>query len=141
MPMKWKGAEAMRLIRMSAAQRLSGAGMFIRGEARKNISESQSTVLRHHAPAEGEKKGASYRVGLDPSAPGEFPKKVSGFLRRGVAYEVDTDRLEARIGTNVPYGKHLEFGTANMEARPWLLKTILENVGTLKQKFGIGRQI
>jgi len=136
MPMKWKGDEAMRLIRTEAANRLEGAGMFVRGKARENISRAQPTRLAHSRAT-----GESYRVGLDPSAPGEFPKKVSGRLRLGVAYEVDRERLEARVGTNVPWGKWLELGTRLMAPRPWLLKTILENVGTLKQKFGIGRQI
>ena len=29
-------------------------------------------------------------------------------------------RLEAFVGTNQKYGPHLEFGTQNMEPRPWL---------------------
>lgn len=29
-------------------------------------------------------------------------------------------RLEAFVGTNIKYGPHLEFGTQNMEPRPWL---------------------
>jgi HK97 gp10 family phage protein len=29
-------------------------------------------------------------------------------------------KLEAFVGTNVKYGPHLEFGTRNMDPRPWL---------------------
>lgn len=47
-----------------------------------------------------------------PSAPGDFPHAVKGTLRDSIAVEMDVKNLVARVGTNVFYGKYLEFGVA-----------------------------
>jgi len=60
--------------------------------------------------------GVSHRA----SAPGEYPASDTGRLMLSVASEIAP--FEARVGTNVPYGQYLEFGTTRMpEPRPWLL--------------------
>ena len=146
MTLKWHGDEAIRRINATMVQRLKGAAMYVRGEARKNISRGQPTRLTHGMQRHDEmgrftKRGASRRVGLDPSAPGEFPKKVTGQLRRRVVWEVDEHKLTARVGTNLPYGKWLEVGTRLMKARPWLLRTVLERASFVKAKFGIRRTV
>ena len=135
MVMKWHGDEAAKRIRSEAGDRLDGAAMFLRGKARENISRAQPTRLVHPTA------GGSRRVGLAPSLPGEFPKKVSGYLRRGVASETDRTILQARVGTNVSYGKWLELSTRKMASRPWLLRTVVENVPAIEAKFGVGHQI
>jgi len=141
MAMNWKGPEALKKIQNESVQRLEGACMFIRGKARQNISRAQPTRLYHHRAAEDGTKGTSYRVGLSPSQPGEYPKKVSGRLRLSVTYEVNDVTMEARVGTNIPYGKMLELGTPRMLARPWLLPTIIFNNVALVRHFGIGRPV
>jgi len=35
------------------------------------------------------------------------------------------------IGTTVQYGRHLEYGTRNMLARPWLRRTFAEERGKM----------
>jgi len=52
------------------------------------------------------------------SAPGDYPAIDTGHLAKNI--ETDVEDYKARIGTNVPYGKELEFGTSKVEARPWL---------------------
>lgn len=135
MAMKWHGTEAVRRIKAVTADRLEGAAMYVRTQARKNISRSQPTRLVHA------RAGGSYRRGLDPSKPGEYPKKVMGQLRQRVAYEIDRHVLKARVGTNLAYGKHLETGTANMLARPWLLRTVTEHSAFIRAKFGVGPKV
>lgn len=135
MAMKWHGEEALKRIHAEVGNRLQGAAMFIQGRVREALSVAQPTRLTHPAA------GGSRRIGLDPSRPGEYPKKVTGFLRRGVAYEVDRTRLRARVGTNVPYGKYLELGTRKMAARPWLLRTVTLHNAAIRAKFGVGRTI
>lgn len=68
----------------------------------------------------GSKKKTYFRRGHNASAPGEYPKRVSGHLRRNIQSEFDQETLTARVGTNVIYGKYLETGTRKMAARPWL---------------------
>ena len=50
---------------------------------------------------------------------GAPPRKLSGRLRSSVSWEIDKDRLVAKVGTNVVYGRALEY--RNHE---WLLKTV-----------------
>ena len=135
MALMWHGDEAIRRVNGTMVQRLQGAAMYVRGEARKNISVGQPTRLTHPVA------GGSRRVGLEPSAPGEYPKKVTGQLRQSVSWEVDEKRLTARVGTNLDYGMWLELGTRLMKARPWLLRTVLERAVFVKAKFGIGRGV
>lgn len=54
-----------------------------------------------------------------PSNPGEPPHKQT----HNLAESIDITKLSDHsfsIGTDVDYGKDLEFGTSTMEARPWL---------------------
>lgn len=60
---------------------------------------------------------------VTPSAPGEPPKTDQGRLVGSIDFETDADRLGAAVGTNLTYGKYLEFGARKMAARPWLFPT------------------
>ncbi len=64
-------------------------------------------------------------------------KNVTGNLRSNITHEVKSQgsKHEGRIGTNVFYGKHLEFGTRRMPARPWLLPALLGSVNTILNFF------
>ena len=134
MPMKWKGPEAMKAIRHEAANRVDMASRFVRDKAKEIVGRSQP--VRIYA-----KKAGRSRKGLDPSKPGEPPKKVTGHLRMGIRKQMDRGRIEARIGSNVPYGKHLELGTRKMAARPWLRPTLTRNAAELQARFGIGVKV
>ena len=57
------------------------------------------------------------------SRPGNPPARDSGRLEESLFVEVDKAGLSARIGTDLDYGRHLEFGTSRMAARPWLFPT------------------
>jgi len=51
---------------------------------------------------------------------GTYPYLRRGWLRANIQMEMDRSILTARVGTNVLYGRYLEFGTRKMAARPWL---------------------
>ena len=53
---------------------------------------------------------------ISGSSAGTFPFKRTGQLRRNVQQEYDAATKTARVGTNVVYGKWLEFGTRRMRA-------------------------
>jgi HK97 gp10 family phage protein len=70
----------------------------------------------------GPANGAVRRDGSRASAPGQFPMSDSGRLANSVEFNLPTaGRLMGEVGTNVIYGRYLEFGTSRMAARPWLL--------------------
>ena len=53
------------------------------------------------------------------SAPGEPPATDTGALASSISAIFDNPK-QARVGTPLTYGAHLEFGTTRMDARPWL---------------------
>lgn len=56
------------------------------------------------------------------SKPGNPPKTDTGRLVNSIFVdrELGEDGISLTVGTNVAYGRHLEFGTTTIEARPWL---------------------
>lgn len=55
------------------------------------------------------------------SAPGSAPNTDTGALVSSIAVEMDNEKIEAEIGSNLKYGYWLEFGTKkNLAPRPWL---------------------
>lgn len=54
------------------------------------------------------------------SKPGDPPNTDTGRLVQSIKFDFQDGGLTGRVGTNLKYGAWLEFGTKNMEARPWL---------------------
>ena len=88
------------------------------------------------------------RSGKTPSAQGEYPAMVTSNLRGKVEYELIPHKMEARVGTNVLYGKFLELGFrkgGKLVKRPWMKLTNQGMIGTARQilgrkfKFGGGK--
>jgi len=69
-----------------------------------------------------------------PSLPGEPPRRDSGRLRDSLFVRTSRDGLSARVRTELDYGFHLEFGTQNMPARPWLYPAIETAKPRLKRR-------
>jgi HK97 gp10 family phage protein len=63
------------------------------------------------------------------SIPGNPPKTDTGRLVNSIFVdsEEDAEGFRALVGTNVEYGRHLEFGTKSIEPRPWLQPALEEN--------------
>jgi len=77
---------------------------------------------RFWTDAQGRLRKGEPRVPHTASAPGQFPMSDTGRLASNVEFEVATNsKPVAVVGTNIVYGAYLEFGTSNMEARPWLM--------------------
>jgi hypothetical protein len=75
------------------------------------------------------------------SKPGEYPHKDSGHLRRNIAMEEDLKEdgknSTVRVGTNVPYGKELEFRMR----RSFVRRTLLEQRSTLNRIITTGKAV
>lgn len=51
----------------------------------------------------------------------------TGNLRDSIKYRVDESEAAVIIGTNVEYAPYVEFGTAKMQAQPYLRPAVIEN--------------
>lgn len=56
------------------------------------------------------------------SAAGEYPNTDTGALVKSIYWKM-VSKLTAHVGTPILYGKHLEFGTSTMAARPFMRPT------------------
>lgn len=120
---------------------LDGAMGHVRGKAVGFLRRAAITVQRRAKEllsvagtvpksAAGKGRRARYKArktGAVRSAPGEPPRKQTGRLRASVTYEVDETGMNARVGTNVKYGRYLELGTKRgIAPRPWLRRALAE---------------
>lgn len=61
-------------------------------------------------------------------SPPSHPQVQTGRLRSSIIHQVDQsgNEIATLIGTNVVYGKFLEFGTVRMPPYPWLFPAVEE---------------
>jgi len=102
-------------LKQQLGDRLDRCGFLLVSEIRRNLNRAQ--------PYTRYGSGKQYYRGLDPSKPGEYPRKLSGQLLKSIAHSVDRSNLVLTVGTGIKYGKFLELGTKKMAARPWLFRT------------------
>lgn len=61
------------------------------------------------------------------SVPGGFPGIQTGRLRQSIGIiRATRSNLVVTVGTDLKYGRHLEYGTRKMAARPWCRRTFNE---------------
>lgn len=121
-------------VKVIGGERLRANLRALPGKIRKPVQRAvldgandvRNEILQSMRPPKG---GETYTVPgtkrkYQASAPGEAPAVATGRLRGSVGIRLDEDRLGATIGVHelsqVKYAAALEFGTAKMEARPWL---------------------
>ena len=108
--------------------------------AAKNVKRAvfkSANVVRNTAVESilrGGKSGRTYEL-YDPrrthqaSRAGEPPASDTGFLASQITTEVkiEGDKIIGQIISAAPYSKHLEFGTVNMLARPFMQPALKKN--------------
>jgi hypothetical protein len=138
MPLKWYGNEAMIYLRTQAGDRLDRATDAMVNHARREMSIPNTRMVQSSKTKSG-LIAVPNTKGAEPSKPGEYPRKGWGHLRIHVVKEMSADRMRARIGTNVIYGKWLELGTRFMKRRPWLSRTLSETYDRVRRIMMGGR--
>jgi len=127
---KRAGTRAERHIRSLEERVRMGDVALARAAAGEAMSNAAARRVAGLGNARAALAAAARAFGV--SAPGDYPSMRTGHLRRNVQQETDRERLIARVGTNVLYGKFLEFGTRKMAARPWLSRGLRDNEAELR---------
>lgn len=112
----------MRELRITSAKGLDAAALHLMSKQKQALSVS---AHRGRGP-----KGIRYEA----SKPGESPRLRTGQLRQSVTREIDRDALVARVGVpeTALYGFYLEVGTRYISHRPWMVKTLMEELGVIR---------
>lgn len=102
------------------------AGLEIRNEAIDLIKQnSDGTKVTRYLP----------KREVFASKPGNPPNADTGRLMQSI--KVERDGKATLVGTNLRYGAHLEFGTKDMEPRPWLSVALAKVAGRLIEIYEI----
>ena len=67
-------------------------------------------------------------------APNSPPKTDTGRLAGSIFADFREDGLHVDVGSDVAYATHLEFGTKNMAARPWLQPAFERNKDKIRAR-------
>jgi hypothetical protein len=97
-------------------------------------TQVRKLVAQGHIIATPAKTKAKRITGAFPSSPGDPPHKQTGTLLKSVAYELVPvgNKIIARVGTNIKYGRYLELGTRKIKPRPWLRRALIEQTNQIQ---------
>lgn len=113
-----------------------------RSEASEIVRTSAYNVQAHILEGMSESHDGRIYGGHQASAPGEMPAVDSGTLIGSIAVDAQPGRLWAEVTAGTDYAAHLEFGTVNMEARPFMLPAIVaEQDNFIRQFTALGDRI
>ena len=105
---------------------LEVAGRMVQTEARDSIKNGPKSGRTYdtefYTDSQGRLRKSFPRVPHQASSAGQAPADDTGELASSIFTELRRNLLRPSVfvGTDLDYGKFLEFGTKNMEARPWL---------------------
>jgi len=121
----WRGRQFFEKTKAEQAIRMGRSVLFVQGQTKLLLNRSQ--------PLKTQQSGL--RVGLDPSKPGEPPKRVEGSLLKSIATEVEVKgkRIIGRVGTNISYAPFLELGTTRIRQRPFLRPALKRSKSAIKK--------
>lgn len=107
--------EVLREIEKAKKKKMVATGEHARNKVVEKLS-GQRTGKTGYLPG-----GGTYTM----SSPGEPPASAEGQLREGIDYAFNGD--DVIIGSPTKYAPMLEFGTYQMQPRPFLRPTLKEN--------------
>jgi len=112
----WHGKAVQSKIAAGMQKNLTKAALFVVRKVKESLNVAGPTKTHPDTAA---------------SKPGQPPRKRTGTLGRSITHEVTASN--ARVGTNVKYGKFLEVGTSQMAARPYLRPAVNKNRKQIKK--------
>jgi phage gpG-like protein len=136
--------KAVNAVRNTTLETLSGnrSGEIYQVNAGK-VSKARAEAVRSGAhyqikPSSVTINGTTRRT-YTASDPGEAPAVLTGRLRQSIKGTVDIEgkTIVGRVGTDVPYGPMLEYGTRNMAARPWLRLSFEKSEPEIREALGL----
>lgn len=107
----------------------------------KKAVETSALLIEGTAKAliqRGPKTGEIYErrnVTHQASAAGEPPATDTGALASSISHRITDEGLSAEVGSDSAYAKFLEYGTVNMEPRPFLIPSVESNRQKIEQMF------
>jgi HK97 gp10 family phage protein len=107
---------------------LDTATQFLAAKMRESMPGAGAAVIQ------GTGGDTGVRARYVASTPGSPPGVRTGQLRNSIT-NAKVDRLRWASGTNVAYAKHLEFGTADMPARPFMRPALRNNEAAIGRVF------
>jgi HK97 gp10 family phage protein len=129
----WNGDQYLKELEEKLARNVERAAIHLVNEIKENLNISGDPFK-----ASSGASGVHYK-NENPSQPGEMPHKMLGDLQRSITYEIEADKLSAKVGTNIDYGAWLELGTSKMAARPYLRPTLAQEQDTIKNIITTGK--
>lgn len=124
---KWDGKKILKKIEVRTERALEKVAILTENSAKLSMTEAKSG--KPVPPGQGSRGGHPWQK-RQRSAKGEAPAVQTGQLRGSVTH-VKPRALVRHVGTNVKHGKHTEYGTRTMAARPWLRPAWEKNKGKL----------
>lgn len=118
---------------MSKRIKIEGISALLQDLARVQIAGEEVAASAVESIAEGTAKVARSRIssGSGAASPGSYPKTKSGRLEQSISVVLKkAKKTTALVGTAFLHGRFLEFGTGNMEPRPWLMPSLEEAIKT-----------
>ena len=85
----------------------------------------------------GKKRLTSVRSGLKThraSAPGQSPANLNSDLRKSLKFQIRGSSL-LEFSANTVYARGLELGTANIEPRPYMFQSVVDNRRNIERHF------
>jgi HK97 gp10 family phage protein len=117
-----RNIEKARVAAQKAAElEVERARLAVETTAKKLIMKGPKSGLLYKRGKGSGKKQKYHRA----SAPGQPPATDTGILASSI--ESKRDGLSAIVWTEKVYGKYLEFGTRDIEPRPWLTPAVEQN--------------
>lgn len=121
--LNWNDEAFKSKVRRTMERRIVACAIVVEDHAKRLLSVEGT----------GGTNGGKRVYGSNPSKPGEPPHKQKGDLRASVTHERVGTELKSRVGTGLKYGRWLELGTANMAARPWLRRALLDQARRIRR--------
>lgn len=111
-------------VEMALRQAIARGALAVQNEAKRSVQMSPrggGAYTRYNPRRSGR-----------ASAPGEPPATDTGYLVENISFKIDSDGLGADIESAAEYSAALEFGTMQMDARPFMQPAVEANRDKIK---------